>query len=166
MIPLPLAIRGDYRGDEAKQGLLLAALPFPDPITAKLRSGHCTFHGFGPAQTMLETSKPLHRSAVRVALGVAFILSLPLVAMLLTDDVVWSLADFVVAGVLLATIGVALELAVRKAGNLAAALGVAALGVAAAVFGGADDAPGLVLLGILLIVSACALGVRIAQRSR
>jgi hypothetical protein len=33
-------------------------------------------------------------------------------------------------------------------------------------FGEADDAPGLVLLGILLIVSACALGVRTAQRSR
>ena len=54
----------------------------------------------------------------------------------------------------------ALELAVRKAGNLAAALGIGALGVAAAVLGEADDAPGLVLLGILLIASACALGVR------
>jgi hypothetical protein len=32
--------------------------------------------------------------------------------------------------------------------------------------GEADDAPGLVLLGILLIGSACALGVRTAQRSR
>ena len=106
----------------------------------------------------------LYRSAVRVALGVALILSLPLVAMLFTDEVVWSLADFVVAGVLLAAIGVALELAVRKAGNLAAALGVAAAGVAAAVLGEADDAPGLVLLGILLIASACALGVRTAQR--
>ena len=94
----------------------------------------------------------------------ALILSLPLVAMLFTDDVVWSLADFVAAGVLLATIGVALELAMRKAGNLAAALGIAALGVAAAVLGEADDAPGLVLLGILLIASACALGVRTAQR--
>jgi hypothetical protein len=115
---------------------------------------------------MLKTSRALYRSAVRVALGVALILSLPFVAMLITDDVVWTPADFAVAGVLLATIGVALELAVRKAGNLAAALGIAALGVAAAVFGGADDAPGLVLLGILLIVSACALGVRTAQRSR
>jgi len=114
----------------------------------------------------LKTSKTLYRSAVRVALGVAFILSLPLVAMLFTDDVVWSLADFAVAGVLLATIGVALELAVRKAGNLVAAIGIAAVGVAAALFGEADDAPGLVLLGILLIVSACALGVRTAQRSR
>jgi hypothetical protein len=113
----------------------------------------------------MKTSKAPYRSAGRVALGVALVLSLPFVAMLLTDDVVWSLADFVVAGVLLATIGVALELAVRKAGNLAAALGIAAVGVVAAVFGAADDAPGLVLLGILLVVSACALGVRTAQRS-
>ena len=114
----------------------------------------------------MKTSKALSRSAVRVALGVAFILSLPLVAMLITDDVVWSLADFVAAGVFLAAIGVVLELAVRRAGNLAAALGIAAVGVAAGIFGEADDAPGLVLLGILLIVSACALGVRTAQRSR
>jgi hypothetical protein len=114
----------------------------------------------------MKTSKTFSRSAARVILGVALVLSLPFVAMLITDDVVWSLADFVVAGVLLATIGVALELAVRRVGNLAAALGIAAVGVAAAVLGEADDAPGLVLLGILLIGSACALGVRTAQRSR
>ncbi len=114
----------------------------------------------------MKTSKPLYRSAVRIALGVALILSLPLVAMLITDDVVWSLADFAAAGVLLAAIGVVLELAARRAGNLAAAVGIAAVGVAAAVLGEADDAPGLVLLGILLIASACALGVRTAQRSR
>lgn len=93
------------------------------------------------------------------------ILSLPLVAMQFTDEVVWSLADFVVAGVLLVTIGVALELAARKAGTLATALGIAALGVAAGILGQADDAPGLVLLGLVLIGSACALGVRTVQRS-
>jgi hypothetical protein len=114
----------------------------------------------------MKTCKTLYRSAVRVALGVALILSLRLVGMLFTVDVVWSLADFVLAGILLATIGVALELAVRKAGNLATALGIAALGVGAGNVGEADDAPGLVLLGILLIGSACALGVRTAQRSR
>lgn len=114
----------------------------------------------------MKTSKTFYRSAVRVTLGVALVLSLPFVAMLITDDVVWSLADFVVAGVLLATVGIVLELAVRRVGNLAAALGIAAVGVAAAVLGEADDAPGLVLLGILLIGSACALGVRTAQRSR
>jgi hypothetical protein len=82
-----------------------------------------------------------------------------------TDEVVWSLADFVLAGVLLTTIGVALELAVRKAGNLAIAIGIAALGVAAGLVGQADDAPGLVLLGILLVASACALGVRAVRAS-
>jgi hypothetical protein len=116
-------------------------------------------------EDVMKTSKTLYRSAVRVALGVALVLSLPFVAMLITDEVVWSLADFAAAAVLLAVVGVALELAVRRAGNLAAALGIAALGVAAAIFGEADDAPGLVLLGILIIVSACALGVRTAQRS-
>jgi peptidoglycan/LPS O-acetylase OafA/YrhL len=113
----------------------------------------------------MKTRKTLCRSAVRVALGVALILSLPFVAMQITDDVVWSPADFALAGVLLTTLGVALELAVRKAGNLATAIGIAVAGVAAAVLGNADDAPGLVLLGVLLIVSACALGARTAQHS-
>jgi hypothetical protein len=114
----------------------------------------------------MKANKTLYRSAVRVAVGVALILSLPLVGTLISDDVVWSLGDFVAAGALLTAVGVVLELAVRRAGNLAAALGIAAVGVAAAVFGEADDAPGLVLLGLLLIASACALGVRTAQHSR
>ena len=46
----------------------------------------------------------------------------------------------------------------------AALIGIAVIGVAAAVFGEADDAPGLVLLGFLLIASACALGARTARR--
>jgi hypothetical protein len=57
-------------------------------------------------------------------------------------------------------------LLIRRSGNLATALGIAALGVAAAMFGEADDAPGLVLIGILLVVSACALGVRTVQRAK
>jgi len=133
---------------------------------AAWRGRHAKATHSSTLEKAMKTNKTLYRSAIRVALGVALILSLPLVAMLITDDVVWSLADFAAAGVFLAAIGVSLELAVRRAGNLAAALGIAAVGVAAAMFGEADDAPGLVLLGILLIVSACALGVRTAQRSR
>ena len=43
---------------------------------------------------------------------------------------------------------------------------VIALGVAGIVYGEADDSPGLQLIGVVLIVGALALGVRIAKRSR
>ena len=41
-----------------------------------------------------------------------------------------------------------------------------AIGVAAVVAGEADDSPGLQLLGVLLVVGAVALGVRVARRHR
>ena len=44
-----------------------------------------------------------------------------------------------------------------------------ALGAVAVVYGGADDSPGLQLIGVVLILGAAALGVktvRIIQRSR
>ena len=40
----------------------------------------------------------------------------------------------------------------------------AAIGVAAIVFGGYDDSPGLQGLGVLIVVGAVALGVRTARR--
>jgi hypothetical protein len=46
------------------------------------------------------------------------------------------------------------------------ALVVVALGVTAAMHGEADDAPGLSGLGILLVVGALAVAVRVAQRGR
>jgi hypothetical protein len=107
-----------------------------------------------------------YRSALRVVLGVGLILSVPLVAMLFTDQVVWSLSDFVLAGALLATIGVMIELVINRTGNRLTAIVIAAVGVAAAVLGNADDAPGLVLLGILLILSAGAVGLRAVQARR
>jgi hypothetical protein len=108
----------------------------------------------------------LGRSLLRVAAGVTLILALPFVGMFFTDEVVWSLADFILAGVLLATVGFVFELAVRRVGNRGTAIVVGALGIAAAVLGETDDAPGLVLLGLLLVGSACALGIRTAQRRR
>jgi len=100
------------------------------------------------------------RPAARVALGVAIVLSLPVIAMQFTDEVVWTLADFVVVGVLLATIGIAIELAVKRAGSRAIAVGIAVLGLFAGLWGRDADAPGLVLLGIVLVISACALCLR------
>ena len=41
-----------------------------------------------------------------------------------------------------------------------------AIGVAGIVAGGADDSPGLQLIGLVIIIGAVALGVRTALRSR
>ncbi len=110
-------------------------------------------------------NKSAHRSAVRIALAPAFILLLPLVAMQFTDEVDWGVFDFVFAGALLAGTGLLLELAARNANNIAYRAAAAAIGVAAVVLGEADDAPGLVLFGGLLIVGTVAVTLRTAQRS-
>jgi hypothetical protein len=107
-----------------------------------------------------------YRPAVRVALATAFILLVPLVAMQITDAVDWGVADFVLAGALLGGTSLLLhELAARKAGNVAYQVVATAIGVAAVVLGEADDAPGLVLFGGLVILGTVALAVRTAQRS-
>jgi hypothetical protein len=101
----------------------------------------------------------------RVAVVTTVILLLPLVAMQFTDEVDWGVADFVLAGALLGGTGVLLELAVRKPRNLAYRVAAIAVGVAAIVLGEADDAPGLVLFGCLLIAGTIALAVRTALRT-
>jgi hypothetical protein len=113
----------------------------------------------------MNMSKTTYRSAVRVALVTACVLLVPLVAMQFSDEVDWGVADFVLAGVLLGGTGLLLELAARKPGNLALRAAAAAIGVAAIVLGEADDAPGLVLFGLLLIVGTVALTLRTVQRS-
>lgn len=78
-------------------------------------------------------ARTAYRSARRVALVTACILSVPLVAMQFTDEVAWGVVDFAVAGVLLGGTGLIHQLAAGKAGNVAyrAAVGVA---LAAALF--------------------------------
>lgn len=113
----------------------------------------------------MRMSRTAYRSVVRVALVTAFILLLPLVAMQITGEVAWDLADFAFAGALLGGTGLLLELAARKPHKIVYRGAAAAIGVAAIAFGEADDAPGLVLFGGLLIVGTVALAVRTAQRS-
>jgi hypothetical protein len=114
---------------------------------------------------LMKTSKSAYRSALRVALATAFILLLPLVAMQITDEVDWGVADFVFAGALLGGTGLLLELAARNPGKVVYRVATTAIGIAAILLGEADDAPGLVLFGGLLIVATVARAVRTAQRS-
>jgi hypothetical protein len=109
-------------------------------------------------------SRTVFRSVLRVALVTAIVLMAPLIAMQFTDEVNWSLFDFILAAALLATAGLLLELAVRKPGSTAYRAATAALGVAAVALGQADDAPGLVLFGFLLIAGTVVLTARAARR--
>jgi hypothetical protein len=108
----------------------------------------------------------LGRSALRVTSVVLAVLALPFIGMMLSDEVAWSVADFVFAGVLLGIIGVAFELAARRSGSVVIGGAVAGLGVVAAVVGKVDDAPGLVLLGALLVVGGGSVVYRRVQRAR
>ena len=75
----------------------------------------------------MKKHKTASRSTIGIVLAAAFILLLPLLAMQITDEVVWTLSDFAVVGVLVVGTGLTYQLAARKAGNVAyrAAVGVA-----------------------------------------
>jgi hypothetical protein len=94
----------------------------------------------------------------------AVVLLMPLVAMQVTDEVDWSAGDFVFVGALFMGTGLLIELALRNPRKIAYRAGAAAIGVAAIALGEADDAPGLVLFGLLLIAATIAISVRGAQR--
>ena len=102
-----------------------------------------------------------YRRATRVVLVAAFILLLPLVAMQVTDEMRWGLADFVVAGALLVGTGLLYELAARKVGNvvyraaagmaLAAALLLIWLNLAVGLIGTEGDRANLMYVGVLAV---------------
>jgi hypothetical protein len=102
-----------------------------------------------------------YKSAGRIALAVAFILLLPLLAMQFTDQVVWDVTDFAVAGALLFGAGFTSELVARKAGNIAyrAAVGVAVaaalilvwMNLAVGLIGSEDNPANLIYVGVLAV---------------
>jgi hypothetical protein len=55
-----------------------------------------------------------NKNLIHLVLGTAFILLMPLLAMLFTDQLVWDLTDFIVAGALIFGTGLAYELVARK----------------------------------------------------
>jgi hypothetical protein len=123
-----------------------------------------------PGEAM-KTNHTAHRRAARLVLAAAFILMLPLLAMQFTDQVVWDLADFAVAGALLVGTGLKYELAARKAGNsayraavgvaLAAALVLVWMNLAVGLIGTEDDRANLMYVGVLAVGSIGAIIARL-----
>jgi hypothetical protein len=116
----------------------------------------------------------MQKSIIRIALATAVILSLPLLAMQFTDEVVWDLADFAVAGVLLLGAGLTYELIARKAGHIAhrAAVGVAVaaalllvwMNLAVGIIGNEGNPANLMYIGVLAVGIIGALIVRLEPR--
>lgn len=105
----------------------------------------------------------LARSARRVGAVIVVSLAIPLVATFLTDEMDWTVVDFALAGTLIGVIGVCVETAIRRRGNLLIAGAVVGLGTAAAIGGELDDAPGLVVLGALMVAGGAGIAVRRAR---
>jgi len=116
----------------------------------------------------------MQKSIIRIALATAFILLLPLLAMQFTDEVVWDLADFAVAGVLLLGAGLTYELIARKAGHIAhrAAVGVAVaaalllvwVNLAVGIIGNEGNPANLMYIGVLAVGIIGALITRLEPR--
>ncbi len=98
---------------------------------------------------------------IGIVLAAAFLLLLPLLAMQITNEVVWDLADFAVAGAFLVGTGLTYELIARKAGNIAyrAAVGVALaaallivwINVAVGIIGNEENPANLMYIGVLAV---------------
>ena len=114
------------------------------------------------------------KSIIPIALATAFILLLPALAMQVTDEVVWDLADFIVAGSLLFGTGLMYELVARKGSNVAyrVAVGVALatalilvwMNLAVGLIGSEDNPANLMYIGVLAVGLVGALIARLRAR--
>lgn len=106
--------------------------------------------------------------------GAAFLLLLPAVAMRFTREVDWSAGDFVVMGIMLGSVCVAFEVAVRLAQSHAyvVAAGIAVVtgflmtwsNLAVGIIGDEGNPANLMFFGVLLVALAGAAIVRLAPR--
>jgi hypothetical protein len=117
---------------------------------------------------------PRRKNIIRLALITASILSVPLVAMQFSDEVDWSLFDFVLMGVLIFGMGLAFELTVRKTRNTACrvATGLALatgflliwVNLAVGIIGSEDHPANMLYLGVLMVGGVGAATARLRPR--
>lgn len=106
-------------------------------------------------------------SAIPVALVTAGILMIPIVAMQFTAEVDWSIADFVIMGIILFATGMTYQLVTRTSGDLAYRLAVGSalvvgfltiwVNLAVGIIGSEDNAINLLYFGGLLVGFVAAL---------
>ena len=104
----------------------------------------------------------INKNILRIAFATALLLLVPLVAMQFTDEVDWSIGDFVTMGALLFGTGLAYELVSRKAGNgayrfaigvaLVAALLLVWVNLAVGIIGSEDNPANVMYAGVLYVL--------------
>lgn len=107
------------------------------------------------------SNRNTYRSVAGLALATVLLLLVPLLAMQLTDEVNWTLFDFVFAGALISGTGLTYLLVERKVGNFAykAAVGIALAAAfilvwatgAVGVIGSEDNPANLMYIGVLAV---------------
>lgn len=109
----------------------------------------------------MKTDETAYLSPLGIVLAAAFVLSVPLLAMQVTDEVAWDLFDFAFAGALLVGTGLSFELAARKTDSpvyrfavgiaLAAAFLLVWVNAAVGLIGAAGNAANLMYVGVLAV---------------
>lgn len=66
----------------------------------------------------METDRTFYKSIAGPALATGALLLIPLIAMQFSGDVVWTLSDFIFAGILIFGTGLTYKLITRKSGNI------------------------------------------------
>jgi peptidoglycan/LPS O-acetylase OafA/YrhL len=115
------------------------------------------------------TSRTTTQSLIRVAIAAAAVLVFGLVVNYFEPGEGWSVFDFVLVQVLVPGAVLVYELGVRRPGTLIAAVlaaGIAATGGAAVIVGQVDDAPGLIVIGMGLVVTGVAIAFRSVRGGR
>lgn len=108
-------------------------------------------------------SRTTAQSMSRVLIAVVAVLVFGLVVNYFEPGEGWSVFDFALVQVLVAGAVLVYELAVKWPGTSTAVVlcvGLAALGGASVIVGEVDDAPGLMLIGMGLVVTAVVIGFR------
>jgi len=109
----------------------------------------------------MNKNQSLYKSIALIALTVGLLLMIPLIAMQFSNDVVWTLSDFVFAGTLLFGTGLSYRLMTRKSGlpiyriaiGLALFTGLLLIWVnlAVGIIGSEDNPINLVYFGVIFI---------------
>ena len=102
-----------------------------------------------------------NKNIIRVLIVTALLLTIPLIAMQFTNEVVWTLSDFIIAAALLLGTGLSYEFIISKSGNLAyrVAVGIAVgtallltwMNLAVGLIGNENNPANLMYIGVVAI---------------